>query len=132
MRSLREKSGFATLEVITAIFVLMVVGMGSFKMFHVSMDHNRASQERSLAIRAMKNEWERLKSIPLNQIAEENEQPFSLEMPELETLYNGATRIEIATLDHENIDAYSVRLQVKWRGYTNRPMTETLEMIRAY
>jgi hypothetical protein len=132
MKKLREKSGLATVETITAIFILSVVGYGCFQLFHVSMNHNRVSQERSLAMRAMKNEWERLKSIPLDQLPREDGRSFSLEMPEIESLMNQSTRIEVKSLDQPMTDAYSIVLHVSWTGFTSRPMSETLETIRAF
>lgn len=125
-----RRTGFATLEVITATFILSMAGFGTFQLFNVGMGHHRVSQERLIAHRALSNEWERLKSIPLAQLSNEDEHAFSLEMPELETLHQPSTQIHVRP--HDDTKAYDITLEITWRGFTGRSMTEDLTTLRAF
>jgi len=132
MKNSKRNSGFAALEILTAIFVLALVGYGCFQLFHVSMEHNRVSQERTLAMRMMKNELERLKSIPLEELPDQDEQSFSTNATGTEKLHENVTRIEVDSFNGGAGGAYSIRLNVTWTALTNRPMSETLEAIRTF
>ena len=125
-----HRAGFATLEVLTAIFILSVAGYGSFQLFHVGMAHHRVSQERVLAVRALNSEWECLKTIPFDRLSEHNEQAFTLEIPELETLYKATTQIRVEP--HADTSAYTITLEITWIAHTGRTISEKFETLRAF
>ncbi len=123
--------GFMTIEIVAAIGVLGIMGFGAFGLYRFGIDQLRISTERTVAVRALENEAERLRAVPLSDLMENDGQAFNGVMPELEGLRDGTTLISVAPYG-DDPRARVVTLSVHWSSHAGRVITEELSTLRAF
>ncbi|MFP6617463.1 MAG: hypothetical protein VCB26_13750 [Candidatus Hydrogenedentota bacterium] len=126
-----ERSGFIAIEIVSALAVLGIVGFGSFNLYHFGIAQLRVSTERTVAVRALENEYERLRALPMSELSEIDNEPFQVEMPELETLYEKTTSISVEPYE-ASPDAQMITLTITWISFGGRTITEKLTTLRAF
>jgi Tfp pilus assembly protein PilV len=71
-RATRGEAGFTLMEVIVALSMMMVAGLGSAAIFLYSVNNNSGAGERALAMAVAQQRIERLRSIKFENVASEN------------------------------------------------------------
>ena len=127
----QKRAGFATLEVVCALGIFAVMGFGSFQMYFFGIDRLKVSGERTIAVRALENEYERLRAVPMAELRELNDTQFILEMPELARLDRTKTAVSVEPFESRG-DVQQVTLTVSWFSRGGRVITEELTGLRAY
>ena len=126
-----ENAGFTLLETSAAIFVL-TIGISSLMYgFYAGIDKIRASQETALAVRALQNEMETLRSFAFNDLNEGDEQPFLSTTPESSRLINALRQVSIRPHAQFPENLKHVKVRIAWTGENGRTIVKTLNSLLA-
>jgi hypothetical protein len=126
-----RRRGFMAYDMVAAIGVLSVVGFGAFQVYHAGIARVSTSSERSIAVRALANEWERLRAEPLEELGDFNGQSFPNASTELDGLREPSTSIEVSIAD-DSPAPYEVTLRIDWVARSGRLCTESMTVLRAF
>lgn len=114
--------GASYLELTASLFVLSVGILGSFQLFHFTMDRMRTVKEDAIAMRAVQNEIEWMRARPFAEVAL-GEGPFTSSTPETAQLLNAQSHVKVDLLRPDLPELKRVEVTVIWRGDRGRTVT---------
>lgn len=130
-RSSYNRLGLGTTDIVASLAVLSIIGFGAFGLYHNGIDQLRVSTERTIAVRALENEVERLRALPLSEMETQVDAAYRVSMPELEGLRDAAMSIEVDAYE-ESTEARVITARVRWHSHAGRIISEELTALRAY
>jgi len=108
--------GFSLLELTCAIFVLTVGVFGVIEMFYFGMNKVRALSDAEVAMRAVQNEVEVLRSVPFDELRIETTS-FRGDTPETERLMNATPEVRI---EDAGSGLKRIAVSIAWTGDNGR------------
>ena len=117
---LRNQSGVTLLELIAALFVLTVGMFGVIQMYHYGLGKMHALNESAVAMEAVQNEIETLRSLPYSQLRNTDSGHFVSETPALARLVNATPRVRINDSSQGAKRLKEVTVSIKWTGENGR------------
>lgn len=128
----REKcAGFATMEIVCALGIFGVMGFGAIQMYFFGINHLKVAGERTIAVRALENEYERLRTVPMSEFEALDDASFEVEMPELEYLDQMTAEVSVEPFESSG-DVQQITLTISWFSRGGRVITEELTGLRTY
>ena len=124
------KLGVSYLELTAALFVFTLGVLGSFQMFHVSLTKMHAVKEDDIALRAIQNEIETLRSTSFDDVLD-GDHAFRSTTPELAQLVNAQPRVLVETPSPAPAGLKKVEASVAWTGENGRTITKTVTTLIA-
>lgn len=122
--------GASYLELTASLFILSVGILGSFQLFHFTLDRMRVVKEDGIAMCAVQNEIEWLRARPFEEIAL-GEGPFASSTPETSQLVNAQSRVQVDFVNPMQPDLKRVEAIVTWRGDQGRTVTRRVVTLLA-
>lgn len=126
-----HRSGFTLLEIIAAIFIVSVGLFAVIQLFHFGFGKLHAMNEKEIALRAIQNELETLRSRPFDELANVKDGPFVSETPELTRLINVRATVTIEPYAAETVALKQVGASVVWTGEHGRTIRKELTTLVA-
>ena len=114
------RSGFSLLELTTALFVLTLGLFGAVQMFQLGLAKMRVVNEAGIAVRAVQNEIETLRSLPFSELGDVQSGPFISETPETANLVNASTSVSIRDYGEPETALKEVTVRIVWAGEHGR------------
>ena len=131
LREARNASlGASYLELTASLFILSVGILGSFQLFHFTMDRMRVVKEDGIAVRAVQNEIEWLRSRSFAEVAL-GDGPFTSSTPETAQLVNVQSSVKVDLFSSVRPDLKRVEATLTWRGDQGRTVTRTVVTLLA-
>jgi Tfp pilus assembly protein PilV len=126
-----DRAGFSMIELVTALFVLTLGLFGTVQTYHVAMDKIRAARENAIAVRAIQNEVEVLRSMPFGELTDKANAPFSRPAPELDALVRATPEVSISPYGDAALRLKEVTVSVRWSGDNGRMITKAVTTLIA-
>ena len=118
--TLRGKQGFSLLELTAALSLLTLGVSGTIQMYFFSVAKTQAIQEGTIAFRAATNEVEALRGQPFSELEPVAERPFVTNTPELVTLHQAHSTVQILDRSSEGVALREIAARVTWVGEHGR------------
>ena len=118
--------GIALVELVTALFVLMVGLLGALQMYHFCLDKTRAVKELNTATTALQNEMEFIRALPLTALANGEHLSFRSETPGLADLVNVEATVKVEDYPDGPRGLKRIALRVRWTGENGRTIEKGL------
>ena len=128
---LKDRAGLTLIELIAALFVLTVGMFGVIQMYHFGLDKMRALNEYAIAMRAIQNEVETLRSVPFSQLDNTDSGQFRSETPELAMLVNATPTVSITDYDGGRKRLKQVTVSLRWTGEHGRTIEKKVTTLIA-
>ncbi len=122
----RASEGFSLLELTAALFVLVVGMFGAIQMYRVGVDKTQALSEAAIAVSAVQNELEALRTLPFDALRNTENGRFLSETPALGKLANAAPWVVIADYDGDRPGLKQVTVSVRWTGEHGRAIEKSV------
>lgn len=122
--------GVSYLELTAALFVFTLGVLGAFQMFHVSLTKMLAVKEEDIALRAIQNEIETLRSNSFDDLLD-GEHAFRSITPELAQLVNALPRVRVETPALAPDGLKKIEVSLAWTGENGRTITKTVTTLIA-
>ncbi len=119
-RLLRNESGVTLIELTAALFVLTVGMFGVIQMYHYGLGKMHALNESAVAMEAIQNEIETLRSLPFSQLRNTDSGPFVSETPTLASLVNATPSVTIKDFAAGPKRLKEVTVSIRWTGENGR------------
>ena len=116
----KNQSGVTLIELTAALFVLTVGMFGVIQMYHYGLGKMHAVNESALAMEAVQNEIETLRSLPFSQLRNTDSGHFVSETPALSRLVNATPSVTIQDFAGGPKRLKEVTVSVKWSGENGR------------
>ena len=110
---LTSSGGFSLLELTTALFILVVGLFGVFQLFHFGLDRMRTLDEAAIAVQAVQNELEVLRTTPFSSL-QDGERAFAVADPALERLVRAETRVAISPAPDGIAGLKKIDVSIRW------------------
>lgn len=125
MRAKRKgELGSALIELTCALFVVTLGVLGVLQMYSVGMDKTNAVNEYAIALRAVDNELETLRTLPFEELSN-GKHPFRSRTPELERLVRAAGTVTVT--DYPGVQGLKeVHVFLRWTGEHGRIIEKQL------
>lgn len=123
---IRNNWGFSLLELTCAIFVVTVAGFGSIQLYSVGMDKIIMMREYDVATSELRNEVERLRSLPFDSVADG--MAVSPPSTALATLYEPVLAIKTS---ERSPGLKAVEVSLAWKSRGGRTITRKLTTLIA-
>lgn len=120
VHGLKANEGFSLIELTAAIFVASIVIFGTVKMYSFGLDKVRSTVESGIALRAIQNEIETLRSMPFDALEPIEDGAFVSKTDELDRLHMHVVRLTIRPRAEVPGDLYEVKAGVSWIGDNGR------------
>jgi Tfp pilus assembly protein PilV len=124
----KSASGFILVELLVSLAVLTVSGFGTIQIYHLGLNHLKYSQEHAMALQALQNELEHLRSQSYSQVTAQKSRPFAVDTPGLRRLHRATATVAYREVDVYLGDLVEVTLRVEWigrRGYPSETSIST-------
>ncbi len=108
------------LELTLALFILTVGVFGTIQMFHFGIAKMYAVNEANLAMRAIQNEMETLRSLPFSELGNVEDGPFVSDSGEAAKLMNAEPRVAIRDHGDPALRLKEVTVRMAWTGEHGR------------
>jgi len=131
MRLLKNQSGISLIELTTALFVLTVGMFGVIQMYHFGLNKMHALNETKIAVHALQNEIETLRSLPFSELRNTNEGSFVSDTPALSRLVDAKPRVTIADYGDPSKRLKHVTVSIRWVGENGRTIQKTVTTLIA-
>lgn len=126
-----NKRGAIMLELIAALGVLSISGLGMYEIYHVGIRHIQVSQERAIASRYLENAWEQFQQTPLDAMADGMLDTTALSPAEHEMLSEVSTQVEVYPYA-DSTSAQQITITIEWDSRAGRHLTESVTSVRAF
>ena len=127
----RKNTGFALIELIAALFILTVGMFGVIQMYHFGMAKMRAMNESDVAIRAVRNEIETLRSVPFDELQNVEDVPFRNETPAMADLVNVVPAVTVKDYGDGVGRLKEVTVAIAWTGEHGRTIRKSVTTLIA-
>ena len=117
---MKNESGVTLIELTAALFVLIVGMFGVIQMYHYGLGKMHALNESAVAMEAVQNEIETLRSLPFSQLRNTDSGRFVSETPALSSLVNATPSVTIKDCGGEPKGLKEVTVSVRWTGENGR------------
>ena len=125
-RLVKNQSGVTLIELTAALFVLMVGMFGVIQMYHFGLGKMHALNESAVAMRAIQNEVETLRSLPFSQLRNTDSGHFASETPALSKLMNATRSVRINDFPQGPEGLKEVTVSIKWTGENGRTIEKNV------
>jgi Tfp pilus assembly protein PilV len=113
------------IELTAALFVLTVGMFGVIQMYHFGLDKMHALNETTIAIHAIQNEIETLRSQPFSELHNTDKAQFVSETPALSRLVNAEPNVTITDYGEASKRLKHVTVSIRWIGENGRTIQKT-------
>ncbi len=124
----KSASGFVLVELLTSLAVLTVSGFGTIQVYYHGVNYLKYSQEHAMALQALQNELEHLRSQSYAQVTAQQSRPFAMDTPGLRRLHRAKATVAYRDVDEYLGDLVEITLRVEWigrRGYPSETSIST-------
>lgn len=118
-----RRIGIAMLEVIVALTILTGAVFATIGLYTAGLNKLRATGETAIALEALQNELETLRTLPFGELATGEQLPFRSVTPGLDRLVGAAGAVDILETDTDGLRQVTVR--VRWRGEHGRSIEKS-------
>jgi len=121
----RRHKGLSLIELSAALFVLTVGMMGMVQMYHFAIAKMHAMNETKVAIRAIQNEIETLRSVPFDELRNGETAELCSETPAVENLVDVRPTVTISDYGDSKRPLKEVTVTVRWTGEHGRAIARS-------
>ncbi len=121
----KHANGFSLIELTTAIAVLMVGMLGVTSMYHFGADKMTALNESRIAVQAVQNEIESLRSLSFDKLRNGQDLSFVSTTPLTEKLPRAKSLVTIQDYEDPAKKIKKVTVSIKWTGENGRIITKS-------
>ena len=123
---LKNQSGVTLLELTAALFVLTVGMFGVIRMYHFGLNKMHALNESAVAMRAIQNEVETLRSMPFSELRDTDRDHFVSDTPALSRLVNASPSVTVNDFPRGPKRLKEVTVSIRWTGENGRTIEKKL------
>ena len=127
----QTRTGFTTIELVTALFVMTVGLFGVFQLYHVGIGKIRVLNESAIAMRSLQNEVETLRSLPFAERRKGDKPGFMSVTPGLESLVNVQQYVSMNEYEDGRLPVLHVTAEIAWTGENGRTIRKNLTTLIA-
>jgi Tfp pilus assembly protein PilV len=122
----KGRSGFVLVELVASLAVLMMSGFGTIQIYYHGVDYLKYSQEHAMALQALQNELEHLRSQSYSQVTAQKSRPFAMDTPALRRLHRANATVAYRQVDEHLGNLVEVTLRVEWIGRRGYPLETSI------
>jgi len=130
-RLLKNQSGMSLIELTAALFVLTVGMFGVIQMYHFGLNKMHALNETTVAMHAIQNEIETLRSLPFPELHNTDKGSFVSETPELSRLVNAKPNVTITDYAEASKRLKHITVSITWTGENGRTIQKSVTTLIA-
>ena len=128
---LNDQRGVSLIELTAALFVLTVGMFGVIQMYHFGLSKMHALNETTVAVHALQNEMETLRSLPFSELRNTNKGQFVSETPALSRLADAKPNVTIADYSDGAKRLKRITVSITWSGENGRTIEKTVTTLIA-
>ncbi len=125
-----SRAGMALLEIVTALTIISVGLLGVVQMYQVGIDQIRQSQRRMAALRAMDDEIEILRALPVAERPTGESVPWYTHPPAFDLLVEPQATLDVAPFA-SSPDLTQVTVRLQWYEGRRRVSREVVTLLGA-
>jgi Tfp pilus assembly protein PilV len=130
-RLLKNQRGTSLIELTAALFVLTVGMFGVIQMYHFGLNKMHALNETTVAVQALQNEIETLRSVPFSELRNTDKGRFVSETPALSRLVNAKPAVTITDYGDSSKRLKRITVSITWTGENGRTIQKTVTTLIA-
>lgn len=119
-------AGVALAELICSVFILTVGMGGVIQMYHLGLQKTAALAEYAVALEALQNELETLRSQPFDSLTPGIGQSFTSDPESWKTLTKVRGIVTIKSVSESSVPLKEITVRIRWTGEHGRRITKSL------